>query len=179
VARPKEYYRSRLDHTTVLRARPSSATTSSSASTSAEVPPPALAAAEAAAHTGLPVAARPVCWAVTHSDGALGSLYTIPEYRRKGLAHLVCARRLNEDRRSQSHARVAETQGRERSQDRNQKQNEEPEAGEGDAEEGIQGFCYVFASNSGSRRLMRSMGWEEGWRVKWIYQDPGKVGPSE
>lgn len=33
-----------------------------------------------------------------HSDGALGALYTVPEWRRKGLARLVITRRLAERR---------------------------------------------------------------------------------
>lgn len=39
---------------------------------------------------------RPVCWILTHADGALGALYTLPEWRRKGLAKLVVRERLRD-----------------------------------------------------------------------------------
>lgn len=41
---------------------------------------------------------------------------------------------------------------------------------QGLAAESVRGFCYVYKSNAGSRGLMRSMGWEDGWGVKWVYR---------
>ena len=29
---------------------------------------------------------KPVCWCMLHTTGSLGMLYTLPEYRRKGMA---------------------------------------------------------------------------------------------
>lgn len=37
---------------------------------------------------------RPVCWILTHADGSLGALYTLPEWRRRGLAKVVVRERL-------------------------------------------------------------------------------------
>lgn len=36
----------------------------------------------------------PVAWVITLPDGAIGALYTMPDYRRRGLAKMVVADRL-------------------------------------------------------------------------------------
>lgn len=59
-------YRARLGYTSVVRPR-----------------------VEAGERTPLPVA-----WVLTLSDGSTGALYTMPEYRRRGLAKVVVADRL-------------------------------------------------------------------------------------
>lgn len=38
--------------------------------------------------------AAPVSWILTHSNGSQGALYTMPQYRRRGLAQFVTATRL-------------------------------------------------------------------------------------
>ena len=35
---------------------------------------------------------KPQVWVFTHGDGSIGALYTMPEYRRKGLAKAVLRR---------------------------------------------------------------------------------------
>lgn len=64
--------------TTVLRTNPIAPATSSPASTP----------------DGSAAKSEPVCWIMTNSDGSLSALYTIPEYRRHGLAHWAVQDRL-------------------------------------------------------------------------------------
>ncbi|KAL1413648.1 hypothetical protein Q8F55_001426 [Vanrija albida] len=66
--RSLEYYASRAAHTTVLR--------------------PVVAPGEP---TPLPVA-----WFMTHGDGSVGALHTMPAYRRRGLAKVLIAKHLGE-----------------------------------------------------------------------------------
>lgn len=69
---PISYYYKQLPHTTVLRPK------------SAPDEPPK----------------RAVCWIMTHAAGDQGVLYTLPEWRRKGLAKIVTAVRLKEAAKS-------------------------------------------------------------------------------
>jgi len=53
--------------------------------------------AQAPAAPAAAAAARyvpPVAWIITHSNGSQGALYTVPAYRRRGLARLVTAERI-------------------------------------------------------------------------------------
>jgi len=137
VPRSKEYYLSRMGHTTVLRPSPlpsSHTTTDPSTPTS----------------TGSAEYPSAVSWIMTHSDGALGALYTLPSHRRQGLARLVTKRRLRE-------------MGKQSPITRQDYFGEEylirPE----------RGFCFVFKGNEASERLWEGMGWERGWDVRWVF----------
>jgi GNAT superfamily N-acetyltransferase len=79
-----------------------------------------------------------VCWIILHADGALGALYTLPDWRRKGLAEIVVRQNI---RWRNLHL---------------------------DGKGGRRDFCYVFKGNTASERLWVKMGWEEGWGVRWI-----------
>jgi hypothetical protein len=89
-----------------------------------------------------------VCWIILHADGSIGALYTIPTWRRKGLAEIVVRHNITSRQAitKSSTQNVKEKQGKEERRD----------------------FCYVFKGNTASERLWVKMGWEEGWGVKWI-----------
>jgi len=96
-----------------------------------------------------------VCWIVVHADGALGALYTLPAWRRKGLAEIVVRQNIRY-RRTQL--------------DDHEKHGEESidiVGGEHEAKS-QRNFCYVFKGNTASERLWVKLGWEEGWGVRWI-----------
>lgn len=112
---------------------------------------------------------RAICWIIHHADGALGALYTLPEWRRRGLAAVAVRRRM-EGRRvflsstsSSSSSRLLSSGG-------------QVEEGEGQSQD----FCYVFKGNKASEGLWLKLGWKEGWGVRWIVnreaeRDRGKV----
>jgi hypothetical protein len=72
-------------------------------------------------------------------------LYTIPQWRRKGLAEIVVRRNI-QSRQGITKSSAEEVEEKERRRD----------------------FCYVFKGNTASERLWVKMGWEEGWGVRWI-----------
>lgn len=93
----------------------------------------------------------PVCWVLTHADGSLGALYTLPEWRRKGLAKIVVAERLRAMAESNSEG-----------------------SGEGDraraeASRRLRANLQVEEHNEASEALWTGLGWEPAWCVAWVY----------
>ncbi|GMK53527.1 hypothetical protein CspeluHIS016_0101130 [Cutaneotrichosporon spelunceum] len=83
----------------------------------------------------------PVAWVLTVADGSVGALYTLPSFRRRGLAKAVLAHRL---------ARMGA----------------DPQA-----VPGFQGFCHVEVGNNASEAMWTGLGWTRGHRVVWIYDE--------
>lgn len=93
-----------------------------------------------------------------HTDGSLGALYTLPAWRRRGLAKHVVQRRIRDRHQAETATEIPmttrctkttvahDTRWKGRGRD----------------------FCYVFKGNAASEALWRRMGWEEGWGVKWV-----------
>ena len=86
-----------------------------------------------------------VCWILLHADGSIGALYTLPQWRRKGLAEIVV-------RQNIKCRQIQLSQHGDRGGHREERRD----------------FCYVFKGNTASERLWVKMGWEEGWGVRWI-----------
>lgn len=93
----------------------------------------------------------PVCWVLTHADGSLGALYTLPEWRRRGLAKLVVAQRLRE----MASAPAGKGEG-----------ESGPRA---EASRKLRANLQVEEGNAASEALWTGLGWEPAWSVGWVY----------
>lgn len=91
----------------------------------------------------------PVCWVLTHADGSLGALYTLPEWRRKGLAKLVVAERL----RAMAAGSDGDTADKARTE----------------ASRKLRANLQVEEGNEASEALWTGLGWEPAWCVGWVY----------
>jgi ribosomal protein S18 acetylase RimI-like enzyme len=87
---------------------------------------------------------EPVAWVMVNSDGSLGTLHVVPEYRRQGLAKVLI------------NLSVAQTQ---------------TEQQEGDYSTGLDGWCYAYVDveNDSSMQLFNRMdGWTHSAVTYWI-----------
>lgn len=98
-----------------------------------------------------------VCWSMHHADGAMGALYTLPAWRRKGLAECVVKRRIRD-----RHRRLEEM---------HLPTDSQSGSGSGsrpDQNLGQMDYCHVFRANTASEALWPKLGWTAGWGVRWI-----------
>lgn len=100
-------------------------------------------------------------WVMNHADGNLGALYTVPGYRKRGLARWVIRERLD----SQGHDRVVD----------NGIYQEDGEDGK-DGKDGknvedgrVRGHAWTSPENEASVAVWKSLGWEKGWQARWVY----------
>lgn len=92
---------------------------------------------------------------VLHADGSLGALYTIPSWRRKGLAEVVVRQNIRHRLTRDSAGDLL-------------MESEDNDSNGKEKEKERRNFCYVFKGNTASERLWVKLGWEEGWGVRWI-----------
>lgn len=100
---------------------------------------------------------------MTHADGSIGALYTLPEWRRKGLAKIVVAERLRS---------MAETPSLGRTEEEKQLRAE--------ASRKLRANLQVEENNEASEALWKGLGWEPAWSVGWVYsrEDQEKYRPT-
>lgn len=117
VDREVDYYRSRLPYSTVIRPIVPSPTQS----------------------------AQSVCRVLTHANGSIGTLFTDPDHRRKGLAQWVVR------------AHLASGRGWIGTDDSSELEEKDKWS-----------YAVIFDRNLASQGMFRGMGWVRGWGRAWV-----------
>ena len=108
-----------------------------------------------------------VAQVLTHADGTLGSLYTFPSYRQRGLGIALVRQHLQKGRGAVAGLGHNHTDHSPDLSGDDQEAEPERERRRG---KGEWAWTHIFHGNKGSEAVFRKLGFEAMWDVKWIYR---------